>query len=727
MNIIQRAVEWIKIKVNAGVEAIGGNPFAIFAPTKNAQYTGWVYACVRAISEEVASTKFKIMKTKRDGSDEQVYGTELEGALEAVNERQTGYDLRFAISAHLELTGNSYTYLEGVTDALSKPTALYQLDPNKVKVVTTTGTFPRRLLHYKYTEGTEEFTFKPYEILHIKYPNPSDEIKGVGTVQSIQRWIDADEYADEVNARYFENGARIGGFLESDKGLTPAQLEYLKKSFDAVHRGAANAYKTAALPAGVKFTAGSTTPKDMDFVALGQEMGKRILAGFRVPKSVLGITEDVNRANAEATNYIFALRTIKPKMELITAYLNEFFVPRYGKDIYLTFENPVPENEAQKVEQMKAETGAQPILTPNEAREKYAGLDAVENGDQLYIGGALVPVGTPPGTVPQPVPAKAVAKTIKKARSKAPITMHRKNAEARQEMGEAFAEAAIKALAKVKENAEIAGKKKVSEMTQQDWNALQKALQERMKPYESALTEALQKHNKKQQSTVIANIGRATKGAKKVKAVNKNELFNLDAEISATIDLVTPELTKLYTTEGAKAGALLGVEGLDLLASDKLKKALAKGIDLMARSYNETTLDALKLVLEKGIEEGATMAQLTDLVASTYADWNDWRAQAVAQTEVFRVANSASKDAWKETGVVKTIKWHTSDDELTCEFCAPLNGEIISIDSNFFAKGDKLTGADGGELDLSYASVGSPPLHPNCRCTTAPEEISIED
>ncbi len=120
----------------------------------------------------------------------------------------------------------------------------------------------------------------------------------------------------------------------------------------------------------------------MDFANLQQVMRDKILAGFRVPKTILGGSEsETNRATAETANYVFAARTIKPKMEMIAQQLNEFLVPRYGDNLYLDFVDPVPEDKAQKVEEMKAATANQAVISINEAREEYFGLDGVENGE----------------------------------------------------------------------------------------------------------------------------------------------------------------------------------------------------------------------------------------------------------------------------------------------------------------------------------------------------------
>ncbi len=84
----------------------------------------------------------------------------------------------------------------------------------------------------------------------------------------------------------------------------------------------------------------------MDFSNLTEATRDRILAGFRVSKTILGTAEsDTNRATAETADYVFSKRTIKPKMLLVISYLNEFLVPRYGDDLYLTFIDPTPEDK----------------------------------------------------------------------------------------------------------------------------------------------------------------------------------------------------------------------------------------------------------------------------------------------------------------------------------------------------------------------------------------------
>ncbi len=416
-GFIQKIIDRLTGKSVSGVgwmDSSNSDPFAIWASSKRVSpakamtvYNGWVYACVRAIAEEIANMRWRLFKMDNEEATE-IFDHELLDLLNGVNETQTGYELKYLMGSHLELAGNFYAVMDGVKadkdgKQNGKPKALLPLNPSGVRVVIDHSQFPSRITRFEYTSYGKRYNFDPSEVLHLKYPDPGDMHEGIGTAQSIPLWIDADTYAMEFNRRFFINGARIGGILESDNARTEAQLLYIKKSFEAIHKGYDSAYKTLVLPKGTKYTQASESQKDMDFNNLMVMMRDRILAGFRVPRTVLGITDDVNRANAEATNYIFALRTIKPKMQLIVSYLNELLVPLYGEGLYLDFEDPVPENTELKVKEMAAAGG---VLSPNEQRERYFGYEPVDGADDLLVPITMQPITAPDPPAPKPNPVK---------------------------------------------------------------------------------------------------------------------------------------------------------------------------------------------------------------------------------------------------------------------------------------------------------------------------------
>lgn len=731
-NILGKA-GWVR-KEKAELPSVysggGTDPFSIWRTSKKIDpakalevFTGWVYASIRAIAMDIGIMEYRLFRIGKD-QDEEIFENELLDLLYGVNDYQTGFEFKYVTAAHLESTGNAYWFLEGVKSDGDKPLAIHIMNPAKVKVVVDRNVFPSRIEGYQYRAGTKTYLFKPYEVLHIKYPDPNDPYEGIGTVQSAAQWIDADNYAMEFNRGLFKNGARLGAILESDAALTADQLIYLKSSFEAAHAGASNAYKTVALPKGVKVSKDGSTQKELDFVASSDMMRNRIIAAFRVPRTALGITDDVNRANAEATDYVFAARTIKPIMMLITTYLNEFLVPRYGDDLYLDFKDPVPKDRIQETDERTKSLGGAPWQSVNEAREE-AGLDPVSNGDSV-----LVPFNftkLPTSDVDNLAPAKRVSRVNggRKIKSRGA-----RNMQVRKDITATIAQNAASAISEAFKIAAVIKKKSIADLpalTDDEYEKLYKVFAIRVTPYEKRQRQAVVEFNGKQRKEVIGNLPKITKSflQSEVKAISKDDLFNRDAGISALVDLSTPILYDLAGKEAAEAAALIGVEDLDILTPE-VRHALDRAIELLSRSYNDTTRDMLKEKLEQGLKDGLSQDELADTINGIYDYSDEVRAAQVAETETFRIANYATQEAWKQSGVVKSQRWYTAVDERVCPWCAPMQGKVISIDEDFFKKGDTVTGEDGGTMEVSYSDVGAPPLHVSCRCYIRPEEITLE-
>jgi HK97 family phage portal protein len=269
----------------------------------------------------------------------------------------TGIELKYTMMAHLELAGNFYGLLDGVKSDTDQPRAIYPLNPGRVRVKLNKTTFPFKIDHYEFTIDGKIYKFQPYEILHLKYPDPGDPFVGIGVVQTVPVWIDSDNYAMEYNRKFFINGASVGLYIETETNVE-GNIERIKRGFRDNYTGNENAHKIPVLPKGAKLEHTGVTHKDMDFGNLAEATRDRILAAFRVSKTILGTAEsDTNRATAETADYVFSKRTIKPKMLLVISYLNEFLVPRYGDDLYLTFIDPTPEDKAARTTEMQAAIG----------------------------------------------------------------------------------------------------------------------------------------------------------------------------------------------------------------------------------------------------------------------------------------------------------------------------------------------------------------------------------
>jgi SPP1 gp7 family putative phage head morphogenesis protein len=251
--------------------------------------------------------------------------------------------------------------------------------------------------------------------------------------------------------------------------------------------------------------------------------------------------------------------------------------------------------------------------------------------------------------------------------------------------------------------------KSITDLTHAEYMEHWKRFADRSDEAEAELRKVFRGINAKQREQVIENLPNAT-GVEKA----LSDLFDPKEWISITIDLATPILTRLAKDEATAAFAMIGAQHQDIFANDSVRAALDRGIAKMARSYNETTLDQLKTVLTEKLNQpgGTSLRELTEAVDGVYSFADERRAGLIAKTESYRAANWANREAWQQSGVVRTLIWYTAEDDRVCPQCNALDGQEVGIEDKFF--------------NDTYSDGDAPPRHPDCRCYVRPGEISSE-
>ena len=159
-------------------------------------------------------------------------------------------------------------------------------------------------------------------------------------------------------------------------------------------RGQANWHKVAVATNGLRFQEVGLSHKDMDFVNQMDNARETILAAFGVPKSQVGLVQDVNKATALSDEQNFGTQTVGPALSNIAGTLNTFLMPRYGDNIKCEFLNILPRDEALLLEKHKA-YGTMAVMTVNDIRRDL-GMPKVPWGDDPIIPVNFVPLSGHP-------------------------------------------------------------------------------------------------------------------------------------------------------------------------------------------------------------------------------------------------------------------------------------------------------------------------------------------
>lgn len=281
---------------------------------RTAMQTSTVYACVRILSESIASLPLHVYRYNRDGGKERTPVHPLYRLLhDEPNSEMTSFVFRETLMAHLLIYGNAYAQI--VRNGNGQPIALYPLLPNKMDVSRGNN---GELLYTYYRDADESgnwpkqggFTLRKDQVLHI--PGLGfDGLIGYSPIAMAKNAIGMALATEEYGATFFANGANPGGVLEHPGVIKPEQADRLRESWQSQF-GGANAHKVAVLEEGLKFHQMSIPPEQAQFLETRKFQINEIARIFRVPPHMVGDLEKSSFSNIEQQSLEFVKYTLDP-------------------------------------------------------------------------------------------------------------------------------------------------------------------------------------------------------------------------------------------------------------------------------------------------------------------------------------------------------------------------------------------------------------------------------
>jgi HK97 family phage portal protein len=351
---------------------------------------GWVYRNNDAIAQEVSKIEFELYTVGLSNGEivyNEIESHPLLDLLDKPNEEIVKSDAIYLLQSHKKLTGNAFWLkIRNGRQVVS----LRSLPPDKItlKLRDPTPADPTVVIGYNYQDTINgdniDITYPTDDVIHFKKPNPKNQFMGIGAVEALAETIDLDNLTTETTKRFFTNGAISNFVLSTEAKVTDDQLRRLQAEMRSTYAGATNAYKTMILGGGLKPVDISYSNKDQEFLGQLEWYRDKIMYGFGNTKASLGMIDDVNRASHEGSIIEWQRNTVKPDMEAIVNTLNEYLVPEFGDDLVLGYCDPVPEDRADDITEVK-DLYPIGILTLDEARG-MVDLDPIEGegGDQFY-------------------------------------------------------------------------------------------------------------------------------------------------------------------------------------------------------------------------------------------------------------------------------------------------------------------------------------------------------
>lgn len=292
-----------------------------------------VWACVRVLSESVASLPLILYRRRADGGKERATGHPLYGILhDAWNDEISSFQARETMMAHLLTWGNAYAQI--VRSTRGRVMALSVLRPDRMQVRR------RRDGALEYVYPGVEPPFRADEVLHIAGLG-FDGLRGYSPIAMQRRAISYAMTAEEFGEAWLQNGSTPGLVLKYPGVLSEQAYANLQASIEARHQGPGNANRLMILEEGMDVDKLSIPPSDAQFLESRKFQVAEIARIYRVPPHMIADLERATFSNIEHQSIEFVVHALRPwlvrweqaiSMQLLTpqerraGYFAEFLV-----------------------------------------------------------------------------------------------------------------------------------------------------------------------------------------------------------------------------------------------------------------------------------------------------------------------------------------------------------------------------------------------------------------
>lgn len=402
-----------------------------------------VTAIITAISDAGAGMSVKVFEVK-GGQRAEVSDHIFYQIFDNPNPYEGSFEFLEKVFQSLDIFGNCFISKEKVAGTVE----LYVLNPLYVGIIPDPKT---KVKTYKYYVNGQSIDYKPEEVIHLKYANPSDPYFGLPPLAPATDVLTFEKNRLAFATQFFVNGAIPVGCIQTDQVLGETVLKSIRGDWVKIHQGVANSHKIGILQGGLKYVPISSPIKDLDLSGLKKMSKGDLLAIYKVPESILGSQDGTGSDEGKNALTAFWRQCIVTRLKRIESGINRGLKSDVFSEGQFVFEfnlkNVVAlqEDKVSQATYIEKMIGAS-VMTPNDGRKALGLPDSTDpNADKLmvsnsFFGNSLIPIdaavsggagsttpkpaATPSGTTNAATPAKptkkpaAIAEPAKPAKPK---------------------------------------------------------------------------------------------------------------------------------------------------------------------------------------------------------------------------------------------------------------------------------------------------------------------
>lgn len=296
-----------------GVDSASGVPVSADLAIR---YTT-VLACVRVLSESVASLPCILYRRREDGGKDRATDHPLYAVLhDRANEWNTAYGYFEGTMTNLALRGNGYSYVE--RNRKGQTTGLVPLNPDGVDIKQAIDWSP---IYTATMPDNKRRKLSSSEMHHITGPMPKGYV-GQSLISIARDAVGLGLATEKFGSHFFRNGVMPSGVLKHPERIGPEATASLRTQFEEKYSGLSNSSRPLLLEEGMEWVALSVKPNDAQFLETRKFQRSEIAGIFRVPAHMIGDLERSTNNNIEHQSLEFVMHTLRPWLKRIEQAIN---------------------------------------------------------------------------------------------------------------------------------------------------------------------------------------------------------------------------------------------------------------------------------------------------------------------------------------------------------------------------------------------------------------------
>lgn len=612
------------------------------------------------------------------------------------------------------------------------PDELVPLHPRHMAPIygTHTPTGVTIILGWNYTDpmtgAKMHYDFE--DVISISGINPHAPWASLSPLTAAKRSLMAELATREQNLALFINGGTPDIVLETDQKWTPEQAAEFIEQWQDRYSGFSNAHRPAILYGGLKSKTLGLNPEELQSTESLRMNLKDVVMVMRVMPAMLGVMEsETGLSQGSSTDEQMVswwFRTGLRELGRIASAHQRFLVDRFAWKFTTVRVPSISERWAQTlfrgvaVREQSRKSKIKVLFNLNVIQElvKYR-LKKVETFTALRMQGYLpddlndlLDIGLPPhpnnvGILPFSVQAVTdVTGGQVEAEEPAP----------KEETSEA-------------DRMRISAQDKLDRMTDMfraspaKFKGVKTFWDNFRKPLEKQMAKKFSRFYLEQRKRVLARLEKSDRARAQIRAEDDldsfiNQLFPLEQEAEEVAKLMGPAIVQQMKACWDAAASEIGGEKLPFdIDQPELAKAIADR-KINASLVNETTQDDLRKLIAANFEEGGSVGDLADAIASYYEEHvgeTKARPMVAARTQTTGIINDARIARAEKVGGLLKGWLHGSPEE-------PRPGHVaaqavymahpIPVDEDFVVNGFSCKGPGDSRLPASETA--------NCTCMT---------